>query len=80
MRNCYTAALGLHSNDRWDHVIFAWDQGGIAQLRGFCFEIRKSDCLVPGLPATPGDTENTLVDKDVCVTFVARDVWWVIRL
>lgn len=35
---------------------------------------------MPGPPATPGDTENTLADKDVFVTFVARDVWWVIGL
>lgn len=46
-------------------------QGGFAQFKCFCFEIRK-------IIFWSEDTENTLVDKEVCIILVACDVWWVI--
>lgn len=77
MRNYNTAVSGLHSKDRYDHVISVWGQEGIAQFKRFCFEIRGSvsDHLVPGLQVMPEDTLNKVVNKDVCILFVACDVW-----
>lgn len=80
VRNSKTAVSGLHSKDRYDHVISVWHQEGIAQFKHFCFEITRSvsDCLVPGLQVMPEDTLNKVVNKAVCV-FFACDVWWVNR-